>query len=131
MLITFDRGLLELNGVNFWRLCFFDVSVADIRFSDLKNFRKKKIIIKEIPLKIYFYFFIGEKKIKIKGNPIINFFLFFIVEINMAKYWKFFYKLIFIINWVSNKGKSIYKLNLAENIKNYGKSIFLKKSISF
>ena len=25
MLITLDRGLLELNGVHFWRLCFFEV----------------------------------------------------------------------------------------------------------
>ena len=33
MLITFDRRLLELNGVHFWRLCFFEVSEADIRFS--------------------------------------------------------------------------------------------------
>ena len=34
MLTTFDRRLLELNGVHFWRLCFFEVSAADIRFLD-------------------------------------------------------------------------------------------------
>ena len=37
MLITFDRRLLELNGVHFWRLCFFEVSEANIRFLDFEN----------------------------------------------------------------------------------------------
>ena len=82
----------------------------------------------EIPLKMSFYFLLEKKRIKTKENPIKNFFLFFIVEINMAKYWKFFYKFIFIINWVSNKGKSTYKLNLAENIKNYRKSLYKYRS---
>ena len=30
LLITFDIRLLELNGVHFWRLCFFEVFLANI-----------------------------------------------------------------------------------------------------
>ena len=43
MLITFDRGLLELNGIHFWRLCFFVVSYADIRFLDWKFLQKNSL----------------------------------------------------------------------------------------
>ena len=45
MLITFDWGLLERNGVHFWRLCFFEVSEPKIWFFD------KKIILKFQELK--------------------------------------------------------------------------------
>ena len=33
MLISRDLRLLELNGARFWRLCFFEVSEANIQFS--------------------------------------------------------------------------------------------------
>ena len=37
LLITFDRRVLELIGVHFWRLCFFEVSMANIRFLDFEG----------------------------------------------------------------------------------------------
>ena len=64
---------------------FFEVSEANIRFSDLKNVSKENKKINEIPVNNFFIFFIGEKKIKTKANPIINLFQFFIEEINLAK----------------------------------------------
>ena len=49
LLTNFDRllistviRLLELNGVNFWRLCFYEVLEANIRFFDFLR-RKTKL----------------------------------------------------------------------------------------
>ena len=72
--LLISRKLLEnkLYRSHFWRLCFFEVSGANIRFLDLIFFSQKK---NETPLDFFLLFLLEKYYFKTKGNPMINFFL--------------------------------------------------------